>query len=70
VTIAVDGTGRAPVVAEGSASVHTRLDAYPELIKAFAVKYSGWDAADETQDGPRVLLEVIVTRWLLGSSSG
>jgi hypothetical protein len=36
-------------------------------MEAFTVKYSGWDAADESQDGPRVVLEVQVNRWLLGS---
>ncbi|GAB3911699.1 hypothetical protein GCM10011575_28880 [Microlunatus endophyticus] len=70
VSIAVDGTGRSPVVAEGSARVHREVEAFPELIEAFAVKYSGWDATEETQDGPRVVLEVPVVRWLLGSGSG
>lgn len=70
VSIAIDGTGQAPAVAEGSASVHQDIDAYPELIEAFARKYSGWDATDEAQDGPRVLLEVPVARWLLSSTAG
>ena len=40
----------------------------PHLVALFAEKYDGWDATDETQDGPRVLLEVPVDRWLLAGA--
>ncbi|NMM92137.1 pyridoxamine 5-phosphate oxidase, partial [Rhodococcus sp. SRB_17] len=31
----------------------------------FANKYDGWDATDETRDGPRMLIAGAVTRWPL-----
>ena len=65
VALAVDGTGGRPVVAQGRAHVHRDIEAYPSLLARFATKYGGWDAGDETQDGPRVLVEVRVDRWLL-----
>jgi hypothetical protein len=40
---------------------------YPGVISSFSQKYGGWDAADETQDGRRVLLEIPIDRWLLGN---
>ncbi|GIG39986.1 nitroreductase/quinone reductase family protein [Cellulomonas phragmiteti] len=64
VAIAVDGSGARPAVAQGRARV-LPIDTHPRLLHAFAVKYGGWDAADERQDGPRVLLEVAIDRWLL-----
>lgn len=65
VALAVDGTGARPVVAQGHAHVHHDVRAYPSLLARFAEKYDGWDAADEAQDGPRVMVEVRVRRWLL-----
>ena len=56
--------GAAPVVAEGRAVVH-RAD-FPAEIKAdFAAKYRAWDITATEPDGPRALLQVTVTRWLL-----
>lgn len=65
VAIAVDGSGARPAVAQGRAEVHHDIDAHPALLARFATKYDGWDAADERQDGPRVLVEVRIDRWLL-----
>ncbi|SFK03227.1 TIGR03618 family F420-dependent PPOX class oxidoreductase [Cellulomonas sp. KH9] len=66
VVLAIDGSGPRPVVAQGRARVHHDIGSYPTLLARFAGKYGGWDAADPRQDGPRVLLEVQVDRWLLG----
>jgi len=66
VSLAVDGTGARPHVAEGRVTVHRRVRDFPHVFALLAEKYNGWDAADESQDGPRVLLEVPVQRWLLG----
>ncbi len=65
VSLAIDGTGSQPHVAQGRAIVHRRIGDFPQLVSLLAEKYDGWDAADESQDGPRVLLEVPVDRWLL-----
>jgi len=66
VVLAVDGSGPRPSVAEGTARVHHDIRSYPTVLARFAGKYGGWDAADARQDGPRVLVEVRVDRWLLG----
>lgn len=66
VALAVDGTGPQPAVAQGIARVHHDLRARPRLLARFAAKYDGWDAADESQDGPRVVVEIRIDRWLLG----
>ena len=58
--------GDAPVVAEGLA--HVRRSDFPDhVVRRFAAKYAGWDVADVRQQpaGPRVLLEIPVSRWLL-----
>lgn len=56
--------GDSPVVAEGAAIVHR--SGFPfEVVSALAGKYGGWDVTDEGPQGPRVLLEVPVSRWLL-----
>lgn len=56
--------GRAPVVAEGTVAVHR--EAFPaEVVAGFARKYAGWDITAPGVEGPRVLLEVTVSRWLL-----
>lgn len=57
-----DGGG---AVAEGRAEV-LEVDARPDVIAAFAEKYHGWDAADPSQWGARILVRVGVDRWLLG----
>ena len=64
VSLAIDGSGPAPTVAEGRAVLHAIADR-ADLLAAFAQKYDGWDAADPSQDGPRILIEVPVDRWLL-----
>ncbi|MCC2313281.1 TIGR03618 family F420-dependent PPOX class oxidoreductase [Cellulomonas xiejunii] len=69
VAIAVDGSGSRPVVAEGHAYVDRDIHAHAPLLARFAAKYDGWDAADERQDGPRVMVEVRVDRWLLRPDS-
>lgn len=65
VSLAVDGTGAHPHVAQGRVTVRRRIEDHPHLVALLAEKYDGWDAADASQDGPRVLLEVPVDRWLL-----
>ncbi|MCC4306203.1 MULTISPECIES: pyridoxamine 5'-phosphate oxidase family protein [Rhodococcus] len=65
VSLAIDGTAPDPWVAQGLATIHHDFDHFGDLVRLFADKYDGWDAADETQDGPRVLIAVEVTRWLL-----
>lgn len=67
VSLAVDGTGAEPYVAQGRVIVHPSIEDFPHLVALLATKYDGWDATDESQDGPRVLLEVLVDRWLLTS---
>lgn len=62
VSVALDGTGRSPWVAEGEALLHG-IGEHPEPVRRLAAKY-GWDPADETRDGPRVLIEVRIARWL------
>lgn len=69
VTVALDGSAARPHVAIGRAIEHA-CDAFPEIVDAFAEKYGGWDAADPATDGPRVLLEITVDRWLLGGPDG
>lgn len=64
VSLAIDGTGAQPHVAQGRAFVRGTGN-FPHLVALLTEKYDGWDATDETQDGPRVLLEVPVDRWLL-----
>lgn len=67
VSLAIDGTGEHPYVAQGRVLVHRSCGDFPQLVDCFAAKYDGWDVTDESQDGPRVLLEVPVDRWLLGA---
>ena len=61
--------GDAPVVAEGSARLHT--DAYPDdVVVAFAARCDGWDVRDPLGDGtPGALLEVPVRRWLTAGTA-
>jgi PPOX class probable F420-dependent enzyme len=67
VSLAIDGTAGRPYVAQGRALMHRSFVNFPQLVDHFAAKYDGWDVTDETQDGPRVLLEVLVDRWLLAA---
>lgn len=69
VSLAVDGSGAHPHVAQGRGRVHERLRDHPRMLAHFAQKYDGWDATDEHQDGSRVLIEVPVDRWLLGTAA-
>jgi len=64
-SLSIDGTGSAPQVAEGLVTIH-ELAGHEPIVRALAAKYVGWDPTDEAQDGPRVLLELQVRRWLLG----
>jgi general stress protein 26 len=65
VSLAIDGTGDRPHVAQGLALLHESPTAVPQIVALFAEKYDSWDLGDEGQDGPRVLIEVPVARWLL-----
>lgn len=63
VSVAVPRPG-APIVAEGSASIHR--SGWPvDVVDAFAAKYNGWDVSDDSQDGPRVLIQILTARWLV-----
>ncbi|SKA96442.1 Pyridoxamine 5'-phosphate oxidase [Agreia bicolorata] len=68
VSLAIDGTAPNPHVAQGRVVVHRELDAFAAVVSLFAQKYNGWNVLDETVDGPRVLLQISVERWLLGGS--
>lgn len=70
VSFAIDGSGPEPRVAQGRAQIHRDLASFPGAISLLAEKYDGWDVADETTDGPRVLLEISIDRWLLGAAPG
>ena len=65
VSIAVDGSADAPLVAEGKAELMDVAATDRVVVAAFAEKYDGWDIGDESVDGPRVVVKVIVSRWLL-----
>ena len=65
VSIAVDGSADAPLVAEGKAELMDVAATSRAVVAAFAEKYDGWDIGDESVDGPRVVVKVIVSRWLL-----
>lgn len=67
VSLALQGGG-APVVAEAIAIIH-RANFSPEIVAGFAGKYDGWDVTSAEPDGPRVLLEIPVTRWLLSGTA-
>lgn len=62
VAVALDG-GRAPVVAEGDASV-VAAEFPPEVVAMFGEKYR-WDVEADDGSGPRALIKVTTTRWLL-----
>jgi len=63
--LAVDGSAGDPWVAQGLGTINHDVGEFSDLLRLFGEKYAGWDAADETPDGPRVLVSVPVTRWLL-----
>ena len=67
VSFAIDGSGTNPQVAQGRALIHRDLTLFPDALTLSARKYRGWDVADEPADGQRVLVEISVDRWLLGS---
>jgi hypothetical protein len=63
VSVALEG-GSAPVVAEGRATLRP-CDFSPDVIERFRTKYD-WDITlPNEHEGPRVLLKISVTRWLL-----
>ncbi|WP_082778215.1 TIGR03618 family F420-dependent PPOX class oxidoreductase [Tsukamurella pseudospumae] len=64
VSIAVDGSGATPLVAEGRARIHDDLSNCTEATSLLRRKYGGWDAEDGSVDGVRVLIEIPVHRWL------
>ena len=65
VSIAVDGSADAPLVAEGRAELMDVAATSRAVVAAFAEKYDGWDIGDESVDGARVVVRVKVSRWLL-----
>jgi PPOX class probable F420-dependent enzyme len=67
VSVAIDGSSPDPIVGEGTAKVIEMARVADDLAHAFGLKYSGWDIRDETIDGPRVVAEIRINRWLMGS---
>jgi PPOX class probable F420-dependent enzyme len=65
VSVAIDGTAAAPLVAQGSATFVPAGESAAGIAEAFARKYDGWDIRDESVDGERVLVQIRVDRWLL-----
>lgn len=67
ITLAFAGTeAGGGAVLEGSAQVRDLdADPGPDVVRAMADKYSGWDAADPAPWGPRVLVAVDPTHWLV-----
>jgi PPOX class probable F420-dependent enzyme len=65
VSLAIDGTADAPLVAQGAAALIDTADAEPRVSAAFSAKYDGWDIHDTSVDGRRTLVKIDVSRWLL-----
>ena len=65
VSLAVDGSAAAPLVAQGKAALVAVGEASAGTVAAFAAKYDGWDIRDASVDGERVLVTIRVERWLL-----
>lgn len=65
VSVAVDGAASNPLVGEGRVVVHDVDNAPAFVLDQLAGKYDGWDVRDEAVDGRRVLLELVIERWLL-----
>lgn len=66
VSMAIDGSADSPLVAQGNAELVAISTASPAMAEAFSRKYHGWDIQDDIIDGERILIEIHVTRWLLG----
>ena len=66
-SIAIDGSGSSPLVAQARAAVINLADVPPVVLVGLAEKYRGWDARDESIDGERVFLRMSIERWLLGA---
>lgn len=62
VSIAIDGSAAAPLVAQGTAELVPMAGVH---AREFSEKYDGWNIADESVDGPRAVIQVRVDRWLL-----
>ena len=68
VSIAIDGSATDPHVAQGRARIRREIGELPDVVSLFAQKYNDWNVLDEAADGPRVMIETPVDRWLLGGS--
>lgn len=63
VSLAVEGTAPAGgLVGEGTVEL-VEVGSRPDVARAFAERYDGWDGADPTTDGPRVLAKITLGRW-------
>jgi len=59
------GSGTAPIVVEGRATVHARP--YPEAVRAVFVSKFDWDIGTPDEDGPYdALIEIEPIKWLMG----
>jgi len=67
VSVAMEGSAAVPLVAEGTAQVIEMARVSDALAQSFALKYKGWDIRDHTVDGPRVVAEIRIHRWLMGN---
>jgi len=63
VSVSLESAG-APVVAEGRAVLHEGPPFPPDVVAAFVAKFE-WDL-DHDDDGYTVLIEIPVTKWLMG----
>ncbi|WP_010206161.1 pyridoxamine 5'-phosphate oxidase family protein [Salinibacterium sp. PAMC 21357] len=65
VSVAIEGTSDAPMVAQGTANLAAVADVSLDVIDSFSRKYSGWDVRDSSMDGDRVVISIDISRWLL-----
>ncbi|MEV0900890.1 pyridoxamine 5'-phosphate oxidase family protein [Actinoplanes sp. NPDC049802] len=69
VSLAIDGSGGEPLVAQARVDILDELPQYPGVVASFARKYGGFDITTESYSGPLVLLRLSITRWLLDGSA-
>jgi PPOX class probable F420-dependent enzyme len=65
VSVAIDGSANAPLVAQGTTELVPVQQVDGTITSAFAGKYNGWNITDESPDGERVVLKIKPDRWLL-----
>ena len=68
VSVAIDGSAAAPLVAQARAEVVGDPAQHPDAVTAFARKYGGFDITAESYAGRPVLVRLTIGRWLLDGS--